>query len=226
MTDETDIATLRLWQLLSPTLPVGAYAYSAGLETAIDTGWVRSESALVDWVSGQLVSGLGSLDLPLLIRLHAAWREHDQMMVHQWTGRLLAARETAELRSEDVHIRRALMRLLGELGLSEANSLDRHTSVTWATAFALATARWSITADRALRGYAWSWVENQVAVAVKLIPLGQTAGQRALLCIADGIPDAVEHATALADDEIGATTPGVSIASGWHETQYSRLFRS
>jgi len=139
---------------------------------------------------------------------------------------LLASRETAELRAEDIHIGRALMRLLGEFGISEALAFDRNGDVSWATAFALATTRWSIDMDQAALGYAWAWSENQVAAAVKLIPLGQSAGQRALLRIADTIPEAVEAAHALEDESIGATTPGVSLASGWHEVQYSRLFRS
>lgn len=218
--------TLRLWQLLSPTLPVGAYAYSAGLETAIEQGWVGDEPSLVDWVGGQLQSGIGGLDLPVLARLQAAWQRDDRSSVEVWTGRLLASRETAELRAEDIHIGRALMRLLGEFGISEARTFDRNRDVTWATAFALATARWCIGMDQAALGYAWAWSENQVAAAVKLVPLGQSAGQRALLRIADAIPGAVDNAHALDDESIGATTPGVSLASGWHEVQYSRLFRS
>jgi urease accessory protein len=224
--DGASPCTLRLWQLLSPTLPVGAYAYSAGLETAIERGWVRDESSLVDWVDGQLQCGLGGLDLPVLHRLQAAWRRDDGGAVADWTAHLLASRETAELRAEDIHIGRALMRLLGELGIDEARGYDRDRDVAWATAFALATERWSIDPHHAGLGYAWAWSENQVAAAVKLVPLGQSAGQRALFRLADAIAGALETAHALDDESIGATTPGVSLASGWHEVQYSRLFRS
>ena len=226
MTDTADLCNLRLWQLLSPSLPVGAYAYSAGLETAIEQRWVDSESSLVDWVSGQLYNGLAGLDLPILSRLHQAWTLNDRAVVNAWTMRLLAARETAELRAEDIHIGRALMRLLGELGLPEAVAFDRETDVTWASAYALATTHWHIDARSAALGYAWAWSENQVAAAVKLIPLGQSAGQRALLRIAGAIPEVVSMAETVDDASIGATTPGISLASGWHETQYTRLFRS
>lgn len=222
----TGPASLRLWQLISPSLPVGSYAYSAGLETAVERRWLRDEDSLTEWVCGQLVDGLAGLDLPIFLRLQGAWMRQDLQGVDQWTRHLLAARETAELRAEDIHIGRALMRLLAELGLGEARDFDRESNVTWATAFALAAARWAVPARQSVAGYAWAWSENQVAAAVKLIPLGQSAGQRALFRIAEVIPHAVRQARHLADDEIGATTPGIGLASSWHETQYTRLFRS
>jgi urease accessory protein len=217
---------LRLWQLISPALPVGAYAYSGGLETAIHRGWVHDDGSLIDWIDGQLNNGIGSLDLPVLKRLQAGWQCHDRASVDDWTARLLASRETAELRAEDIHIGRALMRLIADLDVQEARRFDRDTHVTWATGFALAAARWSIPVRATALGYAWAWLENQIAAAVKLIPLGQTVGQRALMDLSARIPPAVDRAAQLGDDAIGATTPGISLASGWHETQYSRLFRS
>ena len=226
MTDSSAMAELRLWQLISPALPVGAYAYSAGLETAIATGWVNDTERLQQWVAGQLDAGLAGLDLPILRRLHQGWAQGDDQAVAIWTARLLASRESAELRAEDVHIGRALARLLNSLGVEEAAVLDRRSAVSFATAFALAAHAWAIPVDAACRGYAWAWCENQVAAAVKLIPLGQSDGQRVLAAIAEAIPAAVESATARPDEDIGATTPGLGIASSWHETQYTRLFRS
>jgi urease accessory protein len=76
------------------------------------------------------------------------------------------------------------------------------------------------------QGYLWMWCENQVAAAVKLVPLGQTAGQKMLLALADVIPAAVETGLQLNDDAIGMSAPGLGIASALHESQYSRLFRS
>ncbi|MEX0386888.1 urease accessory protein UreF [Spiribacter onubensis] len=226
MTDLPVMAELRLWQLISPALPVGAYAYSAGLETAIESGWVNDADSLQHWVAGQLEAGLAGLDLPILRRLHRAWARDDHGAVAIWTARLLASRESAELRSEDVHIGRALARLLDSLGVEAAAVLDRGNAVSLATAFALAAHAWDIPVDAACRGYAWAWCENQVAAAVKLIPLGQSDGQWALANISEAIPAAVNAAAALPDEEIGATTPGLAMASSWHETQYTRLFRS
>ncbi|MFM9816490.1 UNVERIFIED_CONTAM: urease accessory protein UreF [Spiribacter pallidus] len=225
-TDAAAITELRLWQLISPALPVGAYAYSAGLEAAIERGWVRDTASLEHWLAGQLEDGLAGLDLPVLERLHNAWLESDEAALESWTMFLLASRETAELRAEDIHIGRALARLLNDLGVADAAALDRARSVTFATALGLAGAHYGISERSLLQAYAWAWCENQVAAAVKLIPLGQSDGQRVLMQIADRLPATVGAATTLDDAAIGATTPGVALASSWHETQYTRLFRS
>ena len=92
--------------------------------------------------------------------------------------------------------------------------------------FALATTAWNVPLDEALDGYLWSWCENQVAAAVKLVPLGQTDGQRLLGALADRFSEAVEVARGLDDEDLGSSLPGVALASMLHETQYSRLFRS
>ncbi|WP_242513150.1 urease accessory protein UreF [Halochromatium salexigens] len=75
-------------------------------------------------------------------------------------------------------------------------------------------------------GYAWSWAENLTLAGVKLVPLGQSAGQRILSALAVRIPAAVDHARLVAYSEIGASTPALAIASSLHETQYTRLYRS
>ena len=219
-------AELRLWQLISPTLPVGAYAYSAGLETAVDRGWVHDEDSFASWSAGQLAHALSNLDVPVLARMMAAWAAADQAEVAGWSRWLLANRETGELRAEDRHLGRALARLLVDLGEPRARDWRDHGDVSWATLFALAAVGWGISPAAAARGYLWAWLENQVAAAVKLVPLGQSAGQRTLLALADRIEPAVSSGLRLADEDIGAATPGLALASSWHETQYTRLFRS
>jgi urease accessory protein len=92
--------------------------------------------------------------------------------------------------------------------------------------FALAARRWDVPLAAAAQGFAFAWAEAQTSAAVRLVPLGQSAGQRILAASAAVIPAVVAHALALADEEIGATAPRLAIASAWHETQYSRLFRS
>src|SRR5690349_14515953 len=66
---------LRLFQLVSPALPVGAYHFSQGLEYAVDAGWVNNEADAAEWIEGIARNSIGTLDLPLLVRLHAAWNE-------------------------------------------------------------------------------------------------------------------------------------------------------
>ena len=94
------------------------------------------------------------------------------------------------------------------------------------TGWALAAAVWNLPLADALAAYLWSWCENQVMAALKAIPLGQTAGQRALLALGGRIPVVVQLALSLPEAEWSNFAPGLALASSRHETQYSRLFRS
>ena len=216
----------RLLQLCSPALPVGAYAYSQGLECAVERGWVRDEASAGDWILGLLSHSVRRLDLPVFARFYAAWQVVDSAEVRRWNARLYAARETAELQREDQHLGAALARLLTDLGIAEAAPWRNAPRVCFATLFSLATARWNIPLREAATGYGWAWVENQVAAATRLIPLGQTASQRLLSAAGPVLVDAVREGLALPDEEIGAAAPGLALAGALHETQYSRLFRS
>ena len=110
--------------------------------------------------------------------------------------------------------------------MTDAAGWEARDDVTHAAMFSLAVARHAIPTSAALAGYAFAWAEASVSAAVRLVPLGQSAGQRLLAAAGDEIPDAVERALDLADDELGATAPGQAIASALHEALYSRLFRS
>lgn len=219
-------SALRLWQLISPASPVGAYAYSSGLESAVAEGWVASERALQEWIRGVLVNGLAVLDAPLLARSYDAWMRRDHGDLLRWAQFLRAARETAELQQEDRQLGSALARLLHGLGMEAAAPWRERPEVNYPCMFALAAVHWGIPCRTACEGYLWAWCENQVTAAMKLMPLGQTAGQRILGEAAADIPMAVSNALALSDQEIGQQLPGLALASALHETQYSRLFRS
>lgn len=213
-------------QLCSPTLPVGAYAYSQGLECAVERGWVRDEASASDWIFGLLEHNLRHLDLPVFARLFRAWRNADAAAVSRWNARLFASREAAELQREDAHLGAALARLLSDLGLGEAEPWRNAPRVCFATLFGLAAARWEIRLPEAATGYAWAWTENQVTAATRLIPLGQTASQRLLVAAGPAIARAVDDALLLPDADIGTAAPGLALVGALHETQYSRLFRS
>jgi urease accessory protein len=221
---------LRLLHLASPALPIGAFHFSQGLEYAVETGWVRDESSALEWISGIADASIATLDLPVLKRLHTAWTADDAEGVLRWNAFLIACRETEELRAEDRHLGAALFRVLSELELeTELFPLDAPRSeqgVAHATAFSFACARWRIDCGSTLQTYAWAWIENQVLAAVKLVPLGQSAAQRMLHALAARIPRSVERAHKLTDSDIGISTALSAVASGRHEAQYSRLFRS
>lgn len=220
-------ALLSLMQLISPTLPIGAFAYSQGLEMAVELGWVDSEVAMSGWLQGVMNHSLSALEVPVVARLYEAWSQNDVAAVEYWNDFLLASRETAELAEEERQLGRALARLLRDLKVEGAEPWSRKGVVpSLGTMFALAACRWQVSLQDALHGFLWAWCENQVAAAVKLIPLGQTAGQRLLLQVRSEVGGAVSAGLTLKDDEIGQAPFGLSMASAWHENQYSRLFRS
>lgn len=220
------LAMLRLCQLVSPALPIGAYNFSQGLEYAVQAGWVHDEVSARDWIAGVAEQAVGTLDLPLLLRLHAAWSGNDALKAHDWSSYLLAARETEELRAEERHLGRALAKVLVELQIDVAAEWTRHSEASYACLFALAACHWHIDSGHTAQAYLWAWCENQVLAALKLLPLGQSAGQRMLNDLLLNIPALVARAALLDDDDIGVATPLQGMASAWHETQYSRLFRS
>lgn len=219
-------ALLRLLNLTSPALPIGGFHFSQGLEDAVERGLVHDAASSGDWIAGLAEHAVSSLDLPMLLRLHAAWTDRSPARAWRLSARLIAARETAELRAEDRHLGSALARVLIEHGIHDAKGWVGHRDASHAAMFALAAMRWDICATDAATGYLWSWCENQVLAAIKLVPLGQNAGQRLLGQLIQRIPEFVESAAGIDDDDIGIASPMQGIASARHESQYSRLFRS
>ncbi|WP_018276305.1 urease accessory UreF family protein [Teredinibacter turnerae] len=216
---------LHLMHLVSPALPVGAYAYSQGLEYAVDSGWLTEPGELQYWITGVLEHSVGHLDLPVLLRIYRAWKAAALDEVDRWNDFVRANRETAELLLEDEQLGLALQRLLVSLQTEGAD--ERLSSPPcFVTQFALAGVRRDIAEEDLLYGFAWSWLENQVAAATKIVPLGQTQAQQTLVAMMEKIPAVCAHALTLQDDELGVGLPALAMASSRHERQYSRLFRS
>ncbi len=215
-------ALLRLLQLSSAGLPVGGFAYSQGLEYAVESGWVSDLDSTEDWLALQLSCGMARLDLPVLLRQLQALEDGHIDRLSYWNDYLLASRETHELLLADTAMGAALAKLLNSLSVPTPQ-FERYS---FASLFAAAAHHWQIPADTTATGYCWSWLENQVAAATKLVPLGQTQAQTLLGSIQQDVPDALQTALTLSDNEIGSNLPGVIMASCLHETQYTRLFRS
>ncbi|MDO9214568.1 MAG: urease accessory protein UreF [Methylococcales bacterium] len=221
-----DVALLRLLQLVSAGLPIGMYSYSQGLERAVDDGWVSNADQAREWLHGIMATALTQTDIPILLRLMEAWSHNDTEQVLMWSRTLTAYRETSELRAEDRQTGQALARLLDALDFPEAKAWQKQPEASLATLFSLAAVRWNIPKHQAALGYLWSWLDNQVLCAVKLVPLGQVAGQRLLTELSALIPAHINNAFRLTDDELGGSAFGLALASSRHEMQYSRLFRS
>ena len=218
------LATLRLLQLCSSNLPVGGYSFSQGLEYALEQGWLKTTNDVAEWVEVIINESLAQQDLPLLLRLKQAYAAADKQAFETWRDFLLATRESAEMLQAEVVMGQAMYRLLNSLEIETQGY--RGEQLSYIAGFAIAAQHWGLSDLEALQGYLWTWLENQVAAAIKLLPMGQTDGQKMLLEQSEKIPHAVSRALAISDDNIGANLPGLAMASAWHETQYSRLFRS
>jgi urease accessory protein len=207
-------------------LPIGAYAYSRALEYAVHCGAVHDEASAGDWILGLAEHTTARLDAPVLLRLQRAFAAGDDDAVARWNEFLLASRESSELRLEDTQLGAALARLLVGQGIQRAEGFCKRNDVCYATMFALAAVSSQLPEPSALLGFMWAQAEGQVSAAVRLIPLGQTAGQNLLSKLVAVLPACLATASALRDEEVGAFTPGLALASALHETQYTRLFRS
>ncbi len=212
----------RLLQLASPTLPVGAYSYSGGLEAAIEDGVVHNAASAERWIGDVLEFSVARMEAPVLSRFVRFFNQKNSSEIEKLNEQLLASRETAELRAETVQMGYSMNRLLKDLGVGEVPVEEP----SFPAAFAHAAAHWKIEPEAALQAYLWAWLENQVMAAVKAVPLGQTDGQRILLSLGNGLQEFSRKAFSIKDEDMGNFAPGLALLSARHETQYSRLFRS
>jgi urease accessory protein len=214
---------LRMLHLGSASLPVGAYAYSQGMEYAIAEGWLPDPEAIQAWLSLQMRTTLVRVDLPIMQRLHAALLARDNPALENWNAIALACRETAELRMADLAMADALHRLCRGLAIDLPEVSPPVAQVTRFTQVAL---HWDMPLPLAAMAYSWSWLEQQMGAANRLLPLGQTRSQALLDALIREIPGILFLASQIDDDQIGSGLPGLAIASARHETLYSRLYRS
>ena len=235
-----DFGLTALLYLAGQSLPVGGFAWSQGLAAAVERGHAGTAEGVRRWLWGVLRLGLARNDLPLLLRMHAAAASNNAPALARWNALMLAGRESRELWQEEIQMGRALRRILLDQNLLPHWPLPDNIGYT--ACFAIAAvildqharsmqpfcdpaAQQRAAADTVC-AYTWSWLQNQVAVACKTVPLGQTAAQKLLLEFMPAVPQIVAQAIALPDDDIGSSLPGLALCSAGHERQYSRLFRS
>ena len=222
---------VRALHLASTTLPVGAFSYSQGLEWAVEAGTIAGRDGAECWIRDALTHSLGRFEAPLVVAALRAWRNAGDSLIDALNARMLATRETAELLAETKQMGYSLRRWCHDTEAVDAQvcaRLDRLAAPAYPVVFAAIAAAWDMDERTAVAAYLWGWLENQVNAALKAVPLGQSDGQRILLCagalLEEVAASAIERAQS--PDEGATQCPGLAIASSRHETQYSSLFRS
>ena len=223
---------ISLLHLASPALPIGGFSYSQGLEAAIDCGMVRDAATAEHWIRDNLVHVQAQCEAPVWLLLHRAWRAHSRDDVSRWNDWFHVTRETSELRLETEQMGWSLAKLVGQMQWGDDSLRDTLrvlSPLCLPTAFTAACVALDIDERDGLAAYAFNWVENQVAAALKAVPLGQVAGQQILRGLHRAVIDVVDEAVQRADAEpprLSTFSPMLGLLSARHETQYSRLFRS
>jgi urease accessory protein len=223
---------IRLQGWLSPAFPSGSYSYSHSLEAAVESQRIHDRQSLVDWLDADLRYGSMRNDAIFFVD---AWRcatgGHCTRLLE--IAELAAAfRGTAEFSLEasqqgtsclatlrDVWPEPLIERFGEELRL-------RRIQPVLPVVLAVRSATQRVPVGVALRAFMHGFVSNLVTAGVRLIPLGQTDGQRAIAELENAVLDASERAMTATLEDLGSAALMVDLASMSHETQYTRLFRS
>ena len=221
----TSDSLYRLMSWLSPTYPVGAYSFSHGLEYAVDAGLVTDRESAHDWIAAVVTAGNGFADL---VFVAAAW-DSELTELSGLNEYVLAFQGTAELRLESTAQGRAFHSVTADAwpcAATDALTTIPQDEITYAVVVGAVAGSHNIDKRDAVLAYAHAFAANLVSAAVRLVPLGQTDGQRITADLLPTCMAAAERALATTPDEASTSTPMVDIASMQHEHQYTRLFRS
>ncbi|MDJ0654883.1 MAG: urease accessory protein UreF [Xanthomonadales bacterium] len=223
----TDGELYRLMSWLSPAYPVGAYAYSHGLENAVENGLVVDTATACDWIATVISSGNGQSDLVFVC---AAWdRAADPQGLVDLNEFALAFQPTAELRLESSAQGKAFTKVSADAWYCRAiDTLEKlpGAEIAYPVAVGALAAGHGICRQTTMLAYAHGFASNLVSAAVRLVPLGQTDGQRITASLMPIAEAAVAEAMDTPFEDVATATPMVDIASMNHESQYTRLFRS
>lgn len=226
------VALPALLQLASAGLPVGAFSHSLALEMAVEKQVVFDADSAQRWVGDYLGHVWSSGEAPLWHAQHQAWAMLDGAALSEGNDTLLAMRESAELLHETVQTGRSLLLWLQALpDMPALTARHRQLLATlqppaFASVHACATQVLGLDARGGLHALGWSLAENLTMAAIKLVPLGQVAGQGILRRVAAQLPAWIDAALQLSPAQATNFSPMLGIVSAQHETQYTRLFRS
>jgi urease accessory protein len=216
-------ATLqRLFTWISPAFPVGAFAWSQGLETAIADGRVRTAVDLSDWIDGVLTHG--GLKTDAIVLAHAHRAEADSVRLQNLAELLLALTPSSERIAETI-VTGGSFALAARAWPSEVRA-QLPSPCPYPVAVGAIAGVHGLGLEETLLGYLTAAVQAQVSVAVRLVPLGQTAGLQVIAALEPALARCARAAISASLDEIGGVAYAQEIAQMRHETLDSRVFRS
>jgi urease accessory protein len=222
---EKEQGILPLFAWLSPSYPVGCYAYSHTLEWGVEAGDVTNEETLIAWLTDQMILGFGRNDAILLSHAYRAVEAGDDVALATVNELALALSPSAELYLETSQQGRSF--LDATLAAWPAPGLpELEGEVAFPVAIGMAAAAHGVPLPLTSSAYLFGLVQTLVSAAIRLAPIGQTAGIRVCAALAVTVQDIAREATGLSLDDIGGATFRADLGSFHHENQYTRLFRS
>lgn len=227
----TERALYRLMTWLSPAFPVGAFSYSHGLEWAVEQGLANSEAKLCGWIESGLAHEFGALGAHQLRAAHDAATAHDADGLRHAIAEACAWQPTREFALESLAQGKAFIATLREVlppspALAWALPILDGEAIAYPSAVGVAAALNGVPLPETLVAYFQAFTGNLVSAGIRLIPLGQTAGQRIMVALEAPILAAATAALTRAPEDVGAAAPMADWSSMKHETQYTRLFRT
>ena len=213
-------ARYRLMTWLSPAYPIGAFSYSHGIEHAVEAGLVADRASLSDWIEDCLRHGAGRSDA--IIAAHA-WRAEDAA-TRADLAELALALQPARERLLETEAQGAAFQLV-TAAVWPAGTIDA-APLPYPVAVGVAARAHAIPIDEMLEAFLWAFAANLVSAGVRLIPLGQTDGQRIQAALMPVVLDVAREAETSDLDDIVSCALRAEIAAMHHETQHVRLFRS
>ena len=222
-------ALYRLMAWLSPAYPVGGFSYSSGIEWAVEIGDIKDAESLRAWLAAMLSEGGGFCDGVLLARAHRAAESEDDQTLRDIAELAAALAPTKERHLETTAQGNAFVEATRAAWPCAALDRLKETwdgPVAYPVAVAVAAAGHGVACEAALPAFLQALVANWVSAGVRLVPLGQTDGQRVLAALETVVAETTQRAAAAKLDDIGSAVFRADLASARHETQYTRLFRS
>ena len=227
MTDGPALYRLMAW--LSPSFPVGAFSYSSGVEWAVEANDITDAQTLKSWLSVMLTEGGGACDAILFAHAHRAVAENDDKALHAVAELAAAFAPSKERHLETTAQGNAFVEATrAAWGCDAIEHLKTiwNGPVAYPVAVAVASAGHGIALEPALAAYLQAVAANWVSAGVRLIPLGQSDGQRVLAALEPAVTATVQRTRTATLDDLGSSAIRADLASARHETQYTRLFRS